>query len=115
MPVLDLHDISGYILARMKYKIVFALEAFHDLRRLTARNRSIVRDAIEKRLKHEPGKISKSRVKRLRGLSRPQYRLRSGDIRVFYDIDGEAETVEILAVIPKSDAAAWLKEMGETE
>lgn len=99
----------------MKYKIVLAPEAIRDLKRLTARNRSIVHDVIEKHLKHESDKTSKSRIKRLRGLSRPQYRLRSGDIRVFYDIDGEAETVEILAVIPKSDAATWLEEMGEIE
>jgi len=36
---------------------------------------------------HEPTKASKTRIKRLRGLSRPQYRLRVGDdVRVFYDV-----------------------------
>ena len=41
-----------------------------------------VTEAIERHLTHEPTKISKSRIKRLRGLSQPQYRLRVGDIRV---------------------------------
>jgi hypothetical protein len=34
-------------------------------------------------------------------------------MRVFYDI--VAETVEVLAIVQKSDAADWLAEMGEAE
>ena len=37
-------------------------------------------------LRFEPTKLSKSRIKRLRGLEQPQYRLRVGEIRVFYDV-----------------------------
>ena len=51
---------------------------------------------------HEPTKVSKSRIKRLRGLSQPQYRLRVGDIRVFYDVT--ETTVHVLAIIPKAQA-----------
>ena len=36
-----------------------------------------MRQALEKHLRHEPEKLSKSRIKRLRGLSRPRYRLAS--------------------------------------
>lgn len=97
----------------MRHEIIFAPEAIQDLKRLSARNRSIVRDEIEKHLRHEPQKVSKSRIKRLRGIRRPQHRLRIGEIRVFYDIDGEQ--VEVLAIVRKSDAAAWLAEMGEEE
>jgi mRNA-degrading endonuclease RelE of RelBE toxin-antitoxin system len=97
----------------MKHEIIFAPEAIQDLKRLSARNRSIVRDEIEKHLRYEPQKVSKSRIKRLRGIRRPQHRLRIGEIRVFYDIDGEQ--VEVLAIVRKSDAAAWLAEMGEEE
>lgn len=50
-------------------------------------------------------------MKRLRGLSRPQYRLRIGDIRVFYDVVGES--VEILAITPKSEADEWLRNQNE--
>jgi mRNA interferase RelE/StbE len=72
-----------------------------------------VRDAIEKHRRHEPTRVSKSRIKRLRGLRRPQYHLRVDDVRVFYDVlEG---TVEILAVIAKSEAAAWLMRAGEDE
>ena len=78
---------------------------------MSARDRSIVRDAIEQHLRYEPEKTSKSRIKRLRGISRPQYRLRIGEIRVFYDV--VEQDVEILAIIPKSKATAWLEEVGE--
>jgi len=46
----------------------------------------------------------------MRGVNRPQYRLRIGEIRVFYDVVGT--TVEVLAIIPKSKAAEWLEKMG---
>jgi mRNA interferase RelE/StbE len=65
-----------------------------------------IRDALETHLRHEPGKTSRSRNKRLRGLRRPQYRLRVGEVRVFYDIS--AATVEILAIVAKSEAESWL-------
>jgi mRNA interferase RelE/StbE len=97
----------------MRYEIILAPEAIQDLKRLSARNRATVRDAIEKHLRLEPDKISKSRIKRLRGIRRPQYRLRVGDIRLFYDI--VEDMVEILAVVQKSDAAGWFAELGETE
>jgi len=95
----------------MKYEILFAPEAVQDFKRLSARDRSPVKEAIEKHLRVEPQKISKSRIKKLQGMSRPQYRLRVDEIRVFYDV--VEATVEILAIIPKSKATEWLEEMGE--
>lgn len=95
----------------MRYDIFLAPEAVQDLRRLSARDRSTVQEAIEEHLRHEPGKTSRSRIKRLRGISRPQYRLRVGEIRVFYDVTGQ--DVEVLAIVSKSQASAWLDEMGE--
>lgn len=95
----------------MPYEIVLAPEALQDLRRLRPKARSEVKDAIERHLRHRPEAISKARIKRLRGLSRPQYRLRIGDIRVFYDV-GEGR-VEILAIVPKASAAEWLRRVGK--
>ena len=97
----------------MRHEIVFAPQAVEDLRQLSARDRSIVRDEIERHLRHAPEKTSLSRIKRLRGLSRPGYRLRIGEIRVFYDVT-ERE-VEILAIVAKPHAARWLAELGEKE
>ena len=94
----------------MRYEIILAPEAVEDSRRLSARDRSTLRDAIERHLRYEPEKVSRSSIKRLRGISRPQYRLRVGEIRVFFDV-GE-ELVEILAIVPKSQASEWLDQFG---
>ncbi len=98
----------------MRYAIILAPEAIEDLHRFKASVRSTVCDAIEQHLRHEPTKSSKSRIKRLRGTSRPQYRLRvEDDVRVFYDV--KEDTVEVLAIVRKSDADQWLKEHGEAD
>jgi len=97
----------------MRYEIVLAPTAAQTLRALAARWRAEVEDALETHLRHEPGKVSKSRIKRLRGISRPQYRLRVGDIRVFYDVT--ATDVLVLAIITKAEAAAWLETEGVTD
>jgi len=95
----------------MRYEIEFAPQAAQDFRDLDAHVRGGVRDAIETHLRHEPMKTSKSRIKRLRGLSKPQYRLRVGDVRVFYDVS--ETTVGILAIVEKSRANEWLERCGE--
>ena len=89
-------------MARIRYEIVLAPAAVRALKDLTAASRARVRDALETHLRHQPTKVSKSRIKRLRGLSRPQFRLRVDEIRVFYDVTGQA--VEILAIISKAEA-----------
>ena len=91
----------------MRYEIVFAPETVEDFRALKANVRARVRDAIERHLRHAPTRTSKSRIKRLRGVSRPQYRLRVDEIRIFYDVI--AGQVQILAIIPKSEAGGWLE------
>lgn len=90
----------------MRYAIVLAPEAVEDLRRLKADVRAEVRAAIEIHLRHEPRKTSRSRIKRLRGTARPQYRLRVGAVRLFYDVS--ERSVEILAIVAKSEAELWL-------
>lgn len=97
----------------MPYDIILAPEAVEDLHRLKANMRATVRAALTAHVRHQPTRLSKSRIKRLRGLRRPQYRLRVDDIRIFYDVQEQA--VEILAIINKSEADAWLAQFGERE
>jgi mRNA-degrading endonuclease RelE of RelBE toxin-antitoxin system len=99
-------------MARMRYQIILAPEAVQDLRRLRANDRATVKDALETHLRHEPEKVSRSRIKRLRGLSQPRFRLRVDEIRIFYDV--LENRVEILAILPKSDAASWLARVGRS-
>jgi mRNA interferase RelE/StbE len=94
----------------MPFAIVLAPEAVEDLKKLKANIRADIRAALETHLRHEPEKMSRSRIKRLRSLRQPQYRLRVGDVRVFYDVSGA--TVEILAIVAKSEAGQWLAQFG---
>ena len=98
-------------MARMKYQITFAPEARDDFRSLSAFDRAKVRDAINGHLRHQPTRQSKRRIKRLRDMSKPQYRLRVGNIRVFYDVRNSS--VEVLSIVDKAHAAEWLERWGE--
>jgi mRNA interferase RelE/StbE len=68
---------------------------------------TVKEEALERHLRHEPQKLSRSRIKRLRGLSKPQYCLRVDEVLVFYDVVDE--TVEVLAIALKSQAAQWAR------
>lgn len=94
----------------MRFAIVLAPEAVKDLGMLKANVRAVVRTAIETHLRHDPRKMSRSRIKRLRGLARPQYRLRVDEVRVFYDVSGSI--VQVLAIVTKSEAKSWLARFG---
>lgn len=100
-------------MARMRFDILLAPEAVEDLRRLKANERSAVKEALETHLRHQPAKTSRTRIKRLRGMARPQYRLRVEEVRVFYDISGPV--VEILAIVPKPEAESWLAQFGRAK
>ena len=91
----------------MRHEIILAPEASEQFQRLRARIRAAVRDALETYLRFEPTKSSKNRIKRLRGMKRPEYRLRVEEIRVYYDVT--EDTVEVMAIITKSEAQAWLE------
>ena len=97
----------------MRFEIRLAREAERQLLALPAYHRATVRAALEAQLRHEPTRASKSRIKRMRGLSRPQYRLRVDDFRVFYDV--LEQEVQVLAIISKAEAAEWLADSGEAE
>lgn len=97
----------------MKYEVVIAETAKLQFNGLDARWRSAFVTAMRAHLRHEPRRTRKSRIKRLRGLRRPQYRLRVGAMRVFYDVDDAARRVEVLGIIDKGEASKWLWRIGE--
>lgn len=96
----------------MRHEIFLAPEAREDYDALSAYDRAGVRNAMERHLRHQPTKTSRSRIKRLRGMRRPQYGLRVGELRVFYDVHGR--TVEVLAIVSKPHAAEWLARCGNS-
>jgi mRNA interferase RelE/StbE len=94
----------------MRFEIILAPEAVADLEALRASTRTAVRAAIETHLRYGPPKTSQSRIKSLRSVRQPQFRLRVGEVRVFYDVSGGI--VEVLAIVAKSEADSWLAQFG---
>jgi mRNA-degrading endonuclease RelE of RelBE toxin-antitoxin system len=94
----------------VKHEVNLDPAALADLRSLRAYDRRAVLDTIERVLTSTPTQLSKSRIKRLRGLDSPQYRLRVGDVRVMYDVVGSE--VYVLRVLSKAAVAEYLREMG---
>ena len=94
----------------MRFEIILSPQAIAQFRSLPAHARSQVRDAIDRHLRFEPTLVSRSRIKRLRGLDQPQYRLRVDEMRVFYDVT--QTTVQVLAIVTKAEAQAWLDDEG---
>jgi len=96
----------------MRFEILLSPEAAEDFKELSASDRRAIREALDLHLRYEPTKTSRSRIKRLRGVSRPQFRLRVGDFRVFYDVIGG--DVQVLAIVAKAHADEWLRRAGES-
>ncbi len=92
------------------YAVFLKGSAVADLDGLRKYDASRIADAIQDHLTHEPAKVSKSRIKRLRGISNPDYRLRVGDYRVFYNIVGDGQRVDVLRIIHKDQTRSYYEE-----
>ena len=106
-------EYSGYIVARVVFEIVLAPEAVADFKSMRGNVQAEIRAALATHLRHEPEKVSRSRIKRLRALRQPQYQLRVGEVRIFYDVVGK--TVQVLAIVAKAEAETWLAKFGAPE
>ena len=99
----------------MSYVVVVAQSAEEQFQKLDARGRSALKRAMREHLETAPAKESKSRIKRLRGLRQPQYRLRVDVMQVFYDINGPEKRVEVLGFVKKPETLQWLQDCGVPE
>jgi len=90
------------------FRIVVRPGAAAQIRRLRRVDAVAILDAMETHLRTEPERLSRSRIKRLRGSRVANYRLRIGDYRVFYDV-AEAEVV-VIAVLHKKETAEFYRE-----
>ena len=99
----------------MKYQVVIAKSAHEAFKKLDARWRSSLKEAMRTHLENATKQESKSRIKRLKGLRQPQYRLRVDQLRVFYDVNKQQGRVEVLGFVMKPEAEDWLKEHGVPE
>lgn len=95
----------------MRFEIILSPGAARGLRAVSAFERATIKSALEVHLRHEPAKESRTRIKRLRGLVRPQFHLRVGEVRIFYDVTDKE--VHIIAIVAKDQTGAWLEAHGE--
>ena len=93
------------------YTIILKRSAIADLDALRKYDATQIANAMERHLQNDPTKESKSRIKRLRGISNPDYRLRVGDYRVFYVVDEDARQVDVLRVMHKDQTLTYYKEL----
>jgi mRNA-degrading endonuclease RelE of RelBE toxin-antitoxin system len=94
-----------------KYEIYLNPSAVKDMDSLRKYDASEIADRMERHLVHEPDKESKSRIKRLKGIQDPDYRLRVGEYRGFYNIEKAEKRVVILRVMHKDQTYEYYKEL----
>jgi mRNA interferase RelE/StbE len=92
------------------FEVVVQPTALRQLRRLRRNDAVAILDAVDRYLRHDPDRPSRSRIRRLRGQQDAAYRLRVGEYRVFYDI-GEG-VVTVVAVLHKRDTATFYRKEG---
>jgi len=79
------------------YRIEFTPEADDHFGKLTARDRSTLADAIETQLPHQPTVASRNRG-RMEPNPVAEYRLRVGEMRVYYDVMQAERMVKVKAI-----------------
>ncbi|MGH7318655.1 MAG: type II toxin-antitoxin system RelE family toxin [Candidatus Rokuibacteriota bacterium] len=93
------------------FRVVVRPGAAERIRRLPRVDAVAILDALETHLRHDPERVSRSRIKRLRGKQDATHRLRVGEYRVFYDVlEGQ---VIVTAVLHKRETALFYREEPE--
>ena len=81
----------------MAYRIEFTPEADDHFAKFTARDRSTLADAIERQLVHQPTVATRNRG-RMEPNPIAQYRLRVGEMRVYYDVLEARRIIKVKAI-----------------
>jgi len=88
------------------FDVVVVPAAVRQMRRLRRVDAVRILDAIDGHLRYEPERPTRT-IKRLRGRQDATYRLRVGDFRVFYDVEGQ--TVSIIGVLHKRETETFYR------
>lgn len=81
----------------MRYHVDFTRESRRHFEGFSARDRATLRDALVQQLTHEPTRETRHR-KRMRPNTLAGWRLRVGELRVYYDVHEEDALVVIQAI-----------------
>lgn len=93
----------------MAFAIRYSEVAVEQLKALRPFDRTAILDQIEQVLMVNPTLESKARVKELRQPAPTQYRMRVSEFRVFYDIDQSHRHVDVIQILNKQAAVAYLE------
>ncbi len=93
----------------MPFEIEVTREAESDLDKIRPFYRRQILDGLELHLRHIPMRSSRARIKRLRSVESPEYRLRVGGFRIFYDVDEAEMRVTVLRILAKEEALKYLE------
>ena len=91
----------------MAYEIEYSNDAIDHLRHLTARQRSILFDAVDEQLANQPNVETRNR-KLMRPNPLAVWELRIEDLRAYYDIDESKQLVIINAIGIKRGNIVWI-------
>jgi mRNA-degrading endonuclease RelE of RelBE toxin-antitoxin system len=91
---------------RMPDEICYSDEAIVQLKKLRTFDRTAILDQVEQVLTVNPPVESKAGVKRLREPVPTQFRLRVGEFRVHYDVEGDVAL--IAQILSKQDSKDYL-------
>lgn len=80
------------------YTIEYSPETIDHLRALTAHQRSIILDGIERQLKFQPAEETKNR-KPMRPNPLAPWELRIGNLRVYYDVEEKPEPIVLIRAV----------------
>ena len=97
----------------MSYTIQFSEGAARQMRALRGTDRAAVFDQSRRILSVNPALASQAKIKRLRGDVFPPYRLRVGELRIFYEVVEATKSVIIHGVVTKAQAETWLATLDE--
>jgi mRNA-degrading endonuclease RelE of RelBE toxin-antitoxin system len=89
------------------FRIELGTSADRDLSEIPIQAQRKILGEIQSRLKAEPFREIKTRIKRLTGIIPPLDRLRIGDYRAYYRIVNDR--VVVLAILHKKDSERWLR------
>ena len=82
----------------MAYEIIYSPEAVDHLQALSKNSQVLVLDQVDAQLKHQPTLATRKR-KVLRPNPMAPWELRLGDIRVFYEVQQEPDSVVIIKAV----------------
>lgn len=89
------------------HKIEYSAEAREHLRELDARDRAVVVDNVERKLKHEPTEATRNK-KLLRANDLASWELRIGEWRVYYDVQETLDGIVTVRAVGRKDGARVL-------